>query len=107
MEQIACLNIMEYVETRGILTDRQLAFLKKRSCETHLCATIDEWGQHLDNGQQTDMFILDFEKAFDTVPQKLLMFKLKKSGISKSLIKWIDAFLCHRQQNVVINCSSS
>ena len=52
---------------------------------------------------QVDTFILDFEKAFDTPPHELLKNKLFSYGIGGKTLKWINAFLCYRQQRVVVN----
>ena len=52
----------------------------------------------LDNRGQVDTFILDFEKAFDTPPHELLKSKLFSYGIGGKTLKWIDSFLCFRQQ---------
>ena len=54
----------------------------------------------LDNKGQVDTFILDFEKAFDTPPHELKS-KLFSYGIGDKTLKWINAFLCYRQQRVV------
>ena len=48
-------------------------------------------------------FILDFEKAFDTPPHELLKSKLFSYGIGGKTLEWINAFLCFRQQRVVVN----
>ena len=48
-------------------------------------------------------FILDFEKAFDTPPHELHKSKLFRYGIGGKTLKWIDSFLCFRQQRVVVN----
>ena len=65
---------------------------------------IDDWAKILDCQGQVDTFILDFnEKAFDTPPHELLKSKLFSYGIGGKTIKWIDAFLCYRQQRVVVN----
>ena len=45
--------------------DRQHAFRKRHSCETQLTTVINDWAKILDNRGQVDIFILDFEKAFD------------------------------------------
>jgi hypothetical protein len=37
--------------------------------------------------------ILDFSKAFDTVPHDKLMYKLEKYGIKGDLHKWLTSFL--------------
>ena len=52
---------------------------------------------------QVDTIILDFEKAFDTPPHELLKSKLFSYGIGGKTLKWIDSFLCIRQQRVVVN----
>ena len=57
----------------------------------------------LDNCGQVDTCILDFEKAFDTPSLKLLKYKLYGYGIGGKTLKWIDSFLCFRQQRFVVN----
>ena len=64
---------------------------------------IDDWAKILDNQGQVDTFIFDIEKAFDTPPHELFKRKLFGYGIDGKTIKWIDAFLCYRQQRVVVN----
>ena len=46
---------------------------------------------------------MDFEKAFDTPPHEFLKSKLFSHGIGGKTLKWINAFLCYRQQRVVVN----
>ena len=46
---------------------------------------------------------MDFKKAFDTPPHERLKSKLFSYGIGGKAIKWIDAFLCYRQQRIVVN----
>ena len=63
---------MKHLDSNNILTDHQHVFRKGRSCETQLVNVIDDWSKCLDKGVQVDTFVLDFEKAFDTVPHELL-----------------------------------
>ena len=44
---------------------------------------------------------MDFAKAFDTVPHKRLLLKLKAYGITGKLLEWIEAFLKGRRQRVI------
>ena len=44
-------------------------------------------------GSQIDIAVLDFSKAFDTVPHDGLLSKLKHNGIDKHIWKWISNFL--------------
>ena len=57
----------------------------------------------ISTGGQVDIFKLDFEKAFDTLPHELLKSKLFGYGIDGKTLKWIDSFLCYRQQRLVVN----
>ena len=47
------------------------------------------------------MAILDFSKAFDTVPHRRLLGKLSTYGINGFILRWIEAFLVDRVQGVV------
>ena len=68
LEHIVCSNIMAHLDEYKLLSDRQHAFRKGHSCETQLTTVINNWAKILDNRGQVDIFILDFEKAFDTTP---------------------------------------
>ena len=94
---------MAHLDEYKLLSDRQHAFRKGHSCETQLTTVINDWAKILDNRGQVDTFILDFEKAFDTPPHELLKSKLFRYGIGGKTLKWIDSFLCFRQQRVVVN----
>ena len=67
----------------------------------------NDWAKILDKKGQVDTFILDFEKAFDTPPHELLKSKLFSYGKGGKTLEWINAFLCFRQQRVVVNCVKS
>ena len=88
---------MAHLDEHQPLSDGQLAFRKRHSCETQLTTVINDWVKILDNGGQVDTFILDFKKAFDTPPHELLKSKLFCYGIGRKTLKWIDSFLCYRK----------
>ena len=48
------------------------------------------------------MAILDFSKAFDTVPHRRLLWKLSTYGINGPTLRCIEAFLVDRVQRVVV-----
>ena len=50
---------------------------------------------------QIDVAILDFSKAFDTVPHAGLLGKLEHYGIDSKILLWITNFLNNRKQRVV------
>ncbi|XP_065665615.1 uncharacterized protein LOC136087036 [Hydra vulgaris] len=63
--------------------------------------SIDYISSSLDVGIPVDVILLDFAKAFDTVPHKRLLAKLKAYGFDGLILKWIKAFLENRRQRVV------
>ena len=56
---------------------------------------------------QIDMAVLDFSKAFDTVPHKRLLGKLSFYGVKGDILCWVQAFLEDREQKVVVDGRSS
>ena len=73
-----------------------------------LITIVEHLARNLDHGKQTDVLLLDFSKAFDTVlPHKRLLKKLDHYGVHGQLMKWIESWLCGRPQTVVINGTQS
>ena len=78
------------------------------SCETQLVEAIHDWTTIRNMGQgQVDVILLDFSKAFDTVPRQRLLQKLNKYGIRNHTLNWISSFLTNRTHHVVVNGSTS
>ena len=67
LEHILCSNIMDHLEKYSILIDIQHGFRQKRSCESQLITTINDFSNCLNNKGQIDSILLDFSKAFDKV----------------------------------------
>jgi retron-type reverse transcriptase len=68
---------------------------------------MEEWTEILDNGGTLDSIYMDFMKAFDKVPHKRLLRKLRSYGLSEQIIKWVEDFLSDRSQKVSVNNSES
>ena len=69
--------------------NEQHGFHKNRSCETQLLETINDLALSLNAGNQTDLLLLDFAKAFDKVSHQHLLYKLSYYGIRGSFYNWI------------------
>ena len=54
-------------------------------------------------GDSVDIIYLDFAKAFDKVPHRRLLSKLRSHGIGGELGEWIGAWLAGRRQRVGVN----
>jgi hypothetical protein len=95
-------HIMQYFLKNGLFSKRQFGFIKGRSTVLQLLEILDRWTQYLEEGGQVDVIYTDFEKAFDKVPHRRLISKLKSYDINPEIIKWIEGFLLQRRQRVGI-----
>ena len=103
LEHILTSNIRKHLTINNILNDSQHGFRSKRSCETQLIISIQDLAKSLGYGNQIDVILLDFSKAFDKVPHKRLAQKLEFYGIRNQNLNWINDFLADRQQQVLLN----
>ncbi len=103
MESIIKDDMTEYLESNKIIKNSQHGFRKKRSCLTNLLEYLENLTKAVDSGQNIDMVYLDFSKAFDKVPIKRLLLKIKAAGINEKTVNWIKNWLDKRMQRVVLN----
>ena len=107
MEHIIYRHIMDHLDSNSILVNYQHGFRQGHSCETQLITVIESVARNLDLGQQSDLLLLDFSKAFDTVPHQRLLNKLDFYGIRGNLKTWFEQWLTTRHQRVLVNGVSS
>ena len=107
LEHIVCRHILSYLESNNILTNLNHGFRSGYSTETQLLTTTQDLLSSFDQNKQIDMAILDFSKAFDTVPHDRLLLKLSYYGICDLLHDWLRCFLMERNMQVVVESISS
>ena len=103
LEHIVCNHVLTHLEENNLLTTLQHGFRRGHSCETQLLLTYDNLIRSFDKTLQTDMAILDFSRAFDTVPHRRLISKLTSYGVKGQVLNWIDSFLSDRKMTVVVD----
>uniref|UniRef100_A0A8C5PNQ6 Reverse transcriptase domain-containing protein n=1 Tax=Leptobrachium leishanense TaxID=445787 RepID=A0A8C5PNQ6_9ANUR len=96
-------NIQEFIGRYNVIGKNLYGFMKHRSCQTNLIAFYEEVSRSKDQEVAVDVIYLDFAKAFDTVPHKRLLFKLRKIGLDKNSCSWIENWIKDRVQRVFIN----
>ena len=107
LEHIICQHLLNHLEKNNILTKLNHGFRSGFSCETQQLTTAFDLFNSFERVNQTDVAILDFSKAFDTVPHKKLLHKLSLYGITGPLHAWPSNFLTRRSMRVVIEGASS
>ena len=95
--------IYNHMVKNNLFSKKQFGFLSKRSTTLQLLTVLDHWTKILDEGSSVDNIYMDFMKAFDTVPHRRLLQKIRSYGISGKAEKWVEAFLSNRRQRVCIN----
>ena len=98
---------MEHMNSNKLFNNSQFGFRSKRSCILQLLDVYDDWVKAYDEGYQIDTIYLDFKKAFDSVPHRRLLVKLKGYGFDGAILKWIEDFLSERRQRVIVNGQES
>ena len=102
MEHVLYHSIMERLDKNNILDNPQHGFRAKYLCESQLIKTVDFLARSLDSNKQTYVLILDFSKAFVTVPHQRLLHILKHCGKQGKTWQWISAWLTNSTQRVVV-----
>ena len=99
MEHIVYHSIMEHLQNYNILYNCQYGFRQGHSSETQLIAVIEDILYAMDHHQQVDLMLLDFCKAFDTVPHCRPLSKLSSYGIQNQtyVYGWITSWLTNKK----------
>ena len=81
MESLIKDAIVEHLAKSDLIRSSQHGFTAGRSCLTNLLEYMEELTSLVEEGHSVDMFYLDFSKAFDLVPHRRLLVKLRGLGI--------------------------
>ena len=107
LEHLIHHRISNFLTAHEKLSSSQHGFRAGHSCQTQLLESVRHWAETLNRHSSSHVIFLDFFKAFDSVPHCRLCLKLDNIGIYGSLLRWIKAFLCDREQRVVIDGNHS
>ena len=102
LEKAANIQIVAYLLKYDLLDPYQSAYKKNHSTFTALLKITDDILDSIDDSNITLLIFLDFSKAFDTVNHRILIEKLKILGFQNDSCEWINSYLSHRYQKVVV-----
>ena len=100
-------QLITHLTDNNLINSSQHGFMSNKSCVTNLLEFLETVTDYVDKGFNLDLIYLYFSKAFDTVPHLRLIEKIKAHSIGGKILKWIESWLQHRTQRVVLNGSSS
>ena len=100
-------HITSHMKRNKLFSNKQFGFISGRSTTLQLLNVMNIWTKALDENQEIDCIYMDYMKAFDTVPHKRLLNKMKAYGITDPILSWTRDFLKERTQRVVINKAHS
>ena len=93
----------QHANNHNIICNEQRDFRKDHSCETQLLETVKDLSASLNLGNQIDLLLLDFSKAFDKVSHRYLLHELPYYEITGNLHNWIKDFLNDRVHQVLLS----
>ena len=94
---------MNHLNSNNILVENQHGFRSNHSCVTQLLTLTENISYVLDHEKQINIILLNFAKAFDTVPHQRLLTKLQHYGIRDNTCNWIKAWLSNHTQQVLLD----
>ena len=98
---------MDHLNQNIILIENQHGFRSNHSCVTQLIILTEDVPCALDHQKQIDIILLDFCKAFNSVPHQQLLPKLRHYGINNSTLVWIEHWLTGHSQCVILDGETS
>ena len=93
---------IKYMQVNKSFSPNKYGFITGRSTVLQLLTVLDKWSEALEIGLSVDCIYMDFQKAFDNVPYRRLIRKLKPYNINEDTIDWIENFITGSTQQVVI-----
>ena len=89
------------------LSKYQCGFRKGYNAQHCLLAMIEKWKKAVDNGNVFGALLTDLSKAFDCLPQDLIIAKLNSYDFNLTALNLIHNYLTKQKQRTKINHSYS
>jgi len=99
--------VYDHLLVHSPISIAQWGFLPKRSTTDAVLSVIHEWHQILDSGSEVCAVFFDLKKAFDSVPHRSLIEKLRHLNINVYVLRWITDYLTGRRQCVGVEGATS
>jgi len=98
IERLLSKQIDQYFE--AYFHNKLSAYRQGSGCENVLVNVIEDWKHALDNNNIVASLLMDLSKAFDCLPHRLLVAKLRAYGFSIDACTLIASYLSSRKQRI-------
>ncbi|KAH9269978.1 hypothetical protein BASA83_007966 [Batrachochytrium salamandrivorans] len=85
------MRIERFVETNNLLFYKQAEFCKREECVGQVVSLVDIIQRRQNAGLNTHVLFIDIQKAFDTVPVGVLLWKLQNMGFPRRTLAFLKA----------------
>lgn len=102
IEKFVAFNLKSYLFDNNIINQFQFGFQEGHSTYHPMIHLLNSISEAMNNKEYTIGIFCDLQKAFDCVPKRTLILKLKKYGITGISLKWFESYLSNRKQFVRI-----
>ena len=103
LEKLFLTRLQSFIDNNNVITEHQYGFQKNRSTSLAVVDYYESVTNGLKNGKCVVSLSLDLSKAFDSIPHDILFHKLEHYGVRGMTLRWVQSYLSHRQQMLVIN----
>ena len=100
-EREAFNQLLQFLESNELLDPRQACYRRGHSTKTALTDVIKDIRQAIEESKFTILILFDFSKAFNSIPHRWLLQKLRTFYLSNPTITWIYNYICERYQAVI------
>ena len=107
LEKLMFNRLFNFLDTFNCLYELQFGFREKHSTNHAILSITQKIQEAIFNDKPAIGVFVDFQKAFDTVNHKILLYKLSHYGIRGTANKWFTSYLTDRKQFVSINGTNS
>ena len=99
--------LYDHILVHSPISTSQWGFLPGRSTTDSVLSATHEWHLTLNSSSEVCFIFFDLQKAFDSMPHRSLIAKLRQLNISDFLLKWIVDYLTDRSQCVGVEGATS
>ena len=96
-------QLLQYLNSNGLLIPEQSGYREGHSCETALNLVLAKWKENIERKDTIVAVFLDLKRAFETISRPLLLQTIKRFGITSTAYKWFENYLCDRTQRTIFN----